>query len=100
MFRRLSRLLSPVQVYNTDMVSKHLQIVFAFIGYINARDGDNMAKLLSDNFVNKARPVASVGLFAEPVGKDVYIKRFLDAPIRFYNVSLDYDYSPSSLFVV
>jgi len=74
------------------MVSKHLQLVFAWIGYLNARDLDNMAKVMNDNFVQLTRP-ASVGSVGALAGKQEYLQRFLDAPIKSINVSFECVYA-------
>jgi len=71
------------------MVSAHLKLVFAFIGYINTSDHDNMAELLSDNFVNEGRP-ASMGPLGVPVGKEAYLNRILNQTvIDYFNVSFE-----------
>jgi len=76
------------------MVSTHLKLVFAFIGYINAGDRENIAKLLSDNFVNEGRP-ASVGPLGIPAGKEAYLNRILNQTlIDYFNVSFEYVYPP------
>jgi len=76
------------------MVSAHLKLLFAFLGYINTRDRDGLASILSDDFVNEGRP-SSVGPLGAPAGKEVYLNRLLNTTlIDYFNVSFRIPHLP------
>ena len=65
-------------------ISPHLKLALAWLSFIDTKDLNGMASILSDNFLWTGRPVT---LGIPPMGKQQYITSFKAAPFRYFNPS-------------